>query len=106
MIFSIPSERIFSSKKHGRKKAKGDKEAQDRKEREEAQDHQAPITHKPLRRSSERFLFSSSGCGVFWLIVHSLVIQLSVIQLCVICASIAWCLKDWRSYSATILGLN
>ncbi len=41
-MFSIPSERIFSSKKYGRKKAKGDKEAQDRKEGKEAQDHQAP----------------------------------------------------------------
>lgn len=55
-MFSIPSERIFSSKKHGRKKAKGDKEAQDRKEDQEAQDHQATINQKPLRLSSERFL--------------------------------------------------
>ena len=47
-MFSIPSERIFSSKKYGRKKAKGDKEPQDRKEGKEAQDQQAPtITKSP-----------------------------------------------------------
>ena len=80
MMFSIPSERIFSSKKHGRKKAKGDKEAQDREEDQEAQDHQATINQKPLRRKSERFLYGSSY------VLH--------VPVFMFYASIAWCLKD------------